>query len=126
MRFKEIRPLAEQQLDEIAMNPTSLQKLAAEIDARAGMEFEMYVPDAEGDPDDYDQEPDYEYNERAYNISQIADFFHDNDYNGRRQIQEFKSRMEESYFEWRDNKVSELWDEDGFEFYVTWVANNID
>jgi hypothetical protein len=126
MRFKEIKPLAEQQLDEIAMNPTSLQKLAAQIDARAGMEFEMYVPGAAGDSDDYDQEPDMEYNERAYDIRQVADFFEDGDYNGRRQVREFRSRMEEAYYEWRDNKIAERWDEDGFEFYVTWVANNVD
>jgi len=126
MRFKEIKPLAEQQLDEIAMSPTSLQKLAAQIDARAGMEFEMYVPNAAGDPNDWDSEPDMEYNESAYSIQQIADFFHDGDYNDRSTIRDFTERMEEAYFEWRDNKVSELWDEDGFEFYVTWVANNID
>ena len=129
MRIKEVKKLIkeDEQLDEIAMSPSSLRAMASKIDARAGMEFEMYVPDTERDSDDYfEQEPDYEYNESAYDIQQIADFFHDGDYNGRRQIQEFQSRMEEAYFEWRDNKVSELWDEDGFEFYVTWVANNID
>ena len=126
MRYKQIQPLSEQQLDEIAMSPTSLQKLAASIDARAGMEFEMYVPGAEGDTDDYDQQPDMDYNESAYSIQQIADFFYDGDFNSRNTIRDFQSKMEEAYLEWRDNKISESWDEDGFEFYVTWVANNID
>ena len=126
MRFKEIKPLSEQQLDEIAMSPTSLRALASKIDARAGMEFEMYVPGAQGDSDDYDQEPDMDYNESAYSIGQIADFFYDGDYNGRREVDNFRQRMEEDYLEWRDNKISDAWDDDGFDFYVTWVANNID
>jgi hypothetical protein len=126
MRYRQIKPLSEQQLDEIAMSPSGLRALASKIDARAGMEFEMYVPGAQGDSDDYDQEPDMDYNESAYRIQQIADFFHDGDYNSRREIQEMQSRMEEAYFEWRDNKISEAWDKDGFDFYVTWVANNID
>ena len=115
-----------EQLDEINMSPTSLRAQAAKIDARAGMEFEMYVPDAQGGSDDYDQEPDMDYNESAYSISQIADFFYDGNNNGRREVDNFRQRMEEDYLEWRDNKISDAWDDDGFDFYVTWVANNID
>jgi len=126
MKVSEIQVVAEEQLDEIAMSPTSLRALAGKIDARAGMEFEMYVPGAEGDSDDYDQEPDMDYNESAYSIQQIADFFYDSDYNGRREVDNFRQRMEEAWLEWRDSKISESWDEDGFDFYVTWVANNID
>ena len=116
----------DEQLDEIAMSPTSLRALASKIDARAGMEFEMYVPGAQGDSDDYDQEPDMDYNESAYSIQQIADFFYDGDNNGRREVDNLRQRLEEAYLEWRDNKISEAWDDDGFDFYVTWVANNID
>ena len=116
----------DQQLDEINMSPSSLKSKASKIDARAGMEFEMYVPNAAGDSDDYDQEPDMDYNESAYDIQQIADFFHDGNYNDRREVDNFRQRMEEAWLEWRDNKISEAWDEDGFDFYVTWVANNID
>ena len=126
MRYKQIKPLSEQQLDEIVMSPTSLRALASKIDARAGMEFEMYVPGAQGDSDDYDQEPDMDYNESAYSINQIAGFFHDGDNNGRREVDNLRQRLEEAYLEWRDNKISEAWDDDGFDFYVTWVANNID
>lgn len=126
MKVSEIQVVAEEQLDEIAMSPTSLRALAGKIDARAGMEFEMYVPGAQGDSDDYDQEPDMDYNESAYSISQIADFFHDGDYNSRREVDNFRQRLEEAYLEWRDEIISEAWDDDGFDFYVTWVANNID
>ena len=45
MRFNDIKPLEESELFEINMSPSSLQKLASQIDARAGMEFEMIVPD---------------------------------------------------------------------------------
>ena len=126
MRYKQIKPLSEQQLDEIVMSPTSLRALASKIDARAGMEFEMYVPGAQGDSDDYDQEPDMDYNESAYSIQQIADFFYDGDHNGRGEVDNLRQQLEKAYFEWRDNKISEAWDDDGFDFYVTWVANNID
>lgn len=125
-KLKESIDLDEDKLFEVAMSPSSLRALASKIDARAGMEFEMYVPGAQGDSDDYDQEPDMDYNESAYSISQIADFFHDGDYNGRREVDNFRQRMEEDYLEWRDNKISDAWDDDGFDFYVTWVANNID
>jgi hypothetical protein len=125
-KLKEGIELDEDRLFEINMSPSSLATLASQINARAGMEFEMYVPGAQGSADDYDQEPDMDYNETAYSIQQIADFFYDSDYNGRSAVREFQSKMEEAYLEWRDNKISESWDEDGFDFYVTWVANNID
>ena len=116
----------DQQLDEINMSPSSLKSKADKIDARAGMEFEMYVPNAAGGSDDWDEEPDMDYNESAYSIQQIADFFYDGDYNSRSAVRDFTARLEEAYLEWRDDKIRELWDEDGFEYYVTWVANNVD
>ena len=44
MRYKEFS--VTDILNEIAMNPNSLQREAAKINALAGCEFEMYVPNA--------------------------------------------------------------------------------
>ena len=58
-------------LSEIDMSPTSLRQLASQIDATAGMEFEMYVPDVSDD----DGEEDYTVDVRVYDFDDIRRFF---------------------------------------------------
>jgi len=120
------QPLSEsEQLDEINMGGKSLRKLSKPIGALAGIEFEMIVPNVEGG-DEQDQEPDYDADERAYDVSQICDFFEDGDYNSRGDIRRLREALTEDYLEWRDEKINTAWEEDGFgEFFVDWVANNI-
>ena len=48
MRYLQIKPLNEMQLDEVSMRPSTLRQLVKDIGARAGMEFEMIVPDVGG------------------------------------------------------------------------------
>jgi hypothetical protein len=83
MRFKEVKKLIseEQDLFEVNMSPSHLAKLAGDIDARAGMEFEMYVPNVEGGGDDADMEPDYDQDQRCRSIDDAYEFFYDRDYN---------------------------------------------
>ena len=121
------QPLSEsEQLDEINMGGKSLRKLSKPIGALAGIEFEMIVPNVEGGNSDGDEEPDYDADESAYSIDQICDFFEDGDYNSRGDIRRLREALIEDYLEWRDTKISEAWDEDGFsDFFVDWVANNI-
>ena len=122
------RPITKaEQLDEINMGGKSLRKLSKNIDARAGIEFEMIVPNVEGGADDGDEEPDYDYDEGAYSIDQICNFFEDGDYNSRGDIRRLREALYEDYQDWLDTKVSEAWEEEGFsDFFVDWVANNID
>ena len=80
MRFKEVKKIIKeaeeaQQLMEINMSPSSLRQLAAAIDAKAGMEFEMIVPDSADSDDDDEQEPDYDQDESCSDIQEIYDFF---------------------------------------------------
>jgi hypothetical protein len=85
MRFKQFKSksLKEDDLFEINMSPKNLRKLASDINARAGVEFEMIVPNVQGD-EDYDNfEPDYDADTRSRSFSDIRDFFYDGDYNGR-------------------------------------------
>jgi hypothetical protein len=75
---------AQQELFEVAMNPSSLKKLAAAIPGvQVGMEFEMVVPDAQSeDEDEFEYEPDYGRDERATDIDDIVRFFGEADEQG--------------------------------------------
>ena len=109
-------------LNEIAMNPNSLKKDAAKIDAKAGMEFEMYVPNAAEADDDYESEPDYDADETANDIDDIIQFFTGGDgYNDRRDLQTLREELEEAYSEWAMESQSSDWDADGMELLKTYI-----
>ena len=115
-----------EQLDEINMSPRALNKATKSIDALAGMEFEMIVPNVEGGDYDGNEEPDYDSDEGTYSIQGIVDFFDDGDYNSRSDIRSLRERLYNDYQEWLDTKISTAWDDEGFDFFTDWVANNID
>ena len=101
-------------LNEIAMNPNSLKKDAAKIDAKAGMEFELYVPNAAEADDDYESEPDYDADETANDIDDIIQFFSGGDgYNNRRDLRTLREELEEAYSEWAMEQQSEQWNQEG-------------
>ena len=90
--------IAEAELFEINMSPGNLAKLASEIDARVGMEFEMVVPvQAQEYDDDFDSEPDYNQNERVRGMYSIEQFFHDGDHNSRRTVERVMAELHEEY-----------------------------
>lgn len=120
MRFTEIKPINEMQLDEVNMSPTNLRQLASQIDARAGMEFEMIVPDAE-DGDDGELEPDYDQDEGVSDIDDACNFFYDGDYNSRRDIQSLRESLQEDYANWVYEKIENEWDNHGFEFFTEYL-----
>jgi hypothetical protein len=125
MRYNEI--LSEDELFEINMSPSNLQKLAAAIpDARAGLEFEMCVPGAADADGDYDQEPDYEQDQRCRSIQDAFDFFYDGDWNSRRSCEQMRDKMQEQYLDWLDEKIEKDWNRQGEEYIGEWVANNVD
>lgn len=114
----------QENLFEISMSPTSLKKLSAQTGAMAGMEFEMIVPGVKGE--DQDQEPDYDYDERARSIDDICNFFYDGDFNGRRQIDDLRSSLRDSYEQWAEDQVSEDWSNQGLDYLYHYVKNNVD
>lgn len=120
MRYKHIKPIQEMQLDEINMSPTSLRQLASQIDARAGMEFEMIVPNAEGG-DDGDQEPDYDYDQRVRDIEDCISFFNDGDFNSTRELRSLRESMENDYMDWKLEQIDEDWANNGFEFFTEYL-----
>lgn len=109
MRFTEFTQI----IDEVAMNPASLRKLAAETGALAGMEFEMIVPDvANPDPDEGQMEPDYAQDIRANNFDEVADFFRGGDgINSDMDVQSLIAKMQEDYSEWSLEQQDEDWAE---------------
>ena len=126
MRYKQIKPLLEQTLMEINMSPTSLRQLASKINARAGMEFEMIVPNVKIDgSDDFESEPDYDYDEPTGSIRNIRGFFHDGDHNSRRDVDNLVEELEQEFYEWRQERMDEEWASDGREFFEQWVRNNV-
>jgi hypothetical protein len=85
----------------------------------------MIVPNIEGG-DDGDQEPDYEYDERCRSIEDAVQFFYDGDFNGRRDVERLRDRMQNDYQEWLDDKLYRDWERVGEEYLEEWVPNNVD
>ena len=123
--FKEDMDQSES-LFEISMSPSSLKKLSAQTGALAGMEFEMIVPNTDGGDDSGDLEPDYEYDERCRSIEDAVQFFHDGDYNGRRDVERLRDRMLNDFHEWLGDKLYREWERNGEEYLEEWVPNNVD
>jgi hypothetical protein len=125
MRYKQIKPLVEQTLTEVNMSPTSLRQLASKINAKAGMEFEMIVPNAADPDEDYDSEPDYEMDERVTSIDDACNFFEDGDINGRREIQQLRQSMEEDFHTWQTEQLDDDWQRGGLEYLFKFLKENL-
>jgi hypothetical protein len=125
--LREFAEFAEEQdnLFEISMSPTSLKKLSAQTGALAGMEFEMIVPGA-GSDDGGDQEPDYDFDQRCRSIGDAMQFFFDGDFNGRRDVERMRERMQNDYAEWLYERIDRDFVNESEYLISEWVANNVD
>jgi len=121
---QEFELFEEQDLFEINMGSKNLRREAAKTGAIAGMEFEMIVPGIKSE--DPEQEPDYDQDQRCRSIEDAVDFFHDGDYNGRRDVERLRERMQNDYQEWLDDKIRDAFGSDSEDYIVDWVANNVD
>lgn len=116
----------QQDLFEVKMTYTNLQKLVKDIDARAGLEFEMIVPDIKADNEDAEMEPDYDYDEGTYSINQIVDFFHDGDYNGRGEVNRLENALLEDFQEWANESFDARWSADAEEAVYRYLIDDVD
>jgi hypothetical protein len=127
MKLRDVNPqpavLDEQVLAEINMSPSSLKQLASQINARAGMEFEMIVPNAENN-EGGDMEPDYDEDQRTRSFSDIEEFFNDGDYNSRSDVRRLIEKLQEAYYEWESEKIDNDWGSDGEDYLRDWINNN--
>jgi len=123
MRVQDLFIAEAQQLNEINMSPSSLRRLASTIDARAGMEFEMIVPNAES-AEDSDMEPDYDQDERARHIEGIVNFFDDGDYNSSRAIRDLRERLQSDYNDWAYAEADRQFDQRSVDIIYDYLKNN--
>ena len=111
MRYKDFK-LTEDELFELKMSPTNLAKMAKNIDARAGMEFELIVPGVESDEEEYESEPDYDADEsfptgRGWQRD-IISFFRGGDMgNSTGTIQRATDSLNEDFYAWIDEDQEE-------------------
>jgi hypothetical protein len=116
MRFKDFN-LTEDELFELKMSPSNLARMAKDIDALAGLEFELVVPDIEGEPDDPDMEPDYDMDERfpigAGWRREVLNFFRGGDSpNSTGYIERQLADLEENFYGWLDDEIENYLDSD--------------
>lgn len=115
MKYTEI---LEQLINEINMSPASLKQLAQGIDARAGMEFEMIVPDVGSiDDDDFESEPDYDQDTSADSFNEIERFFDDGEHNSSRAVRRLMEALEEEFLDsdWLSEKKQEAWGDSSYQ-----------
>ena len=131
MRYQEFN-LTEDELFELKMSPTNLSKMAKNIDARVGMEFELIVPDFEGEQDDPDMEPDYEVDEsfptgRGWR-REVVNFFRGGDSpNSTSYIERQLTELEENFYGWFDDESENFINSnEGQERALEIAADNVD
>lgn len=114
MRYREFE-LTEDELFELKMSPTNLAKMAKNIDARVGMEFELIVPNAEvnDEENEFDPEPDYDADESFPTgpgwTNEIMSFFRGGEVsNSTRSIQRAIDELNENFLAWTDEQEDEF------------------
>jgi hypothetical protein len=101
-----------EELDEVNMSPSALEKFATSKEAqgiRAGFEAELIFRDTQGESDEMDPEPDYDADERAYSISQVIEFFDNDEYGyglSDRERNRLEENLDETYMNWRDEQMT--------------------
>ena len=116
MRYKQFKALTEtdlKRLDELRMNPRSLQQFAVGPEAQgimAGFEAELVFTGlgGDGDSDDYDLEPDMDADERCRSIQQVMDFFENDEWGYGvygREATKLQEGLDEMYYEWHDEQM---------------------
>jgi len=112
MRFKQIRPLTEEQLDELRMSPSTLNKFSVSDEAKgimAGFEAELVFTGLGGEAEyDEDPEPDYDNDERCNSVQQVVEFFENDEYGygtSGRDLSNLQEGLDEKYMEWVEEKM---------------------
>jgi hypothetical protein len=113
-------------LNEVAMDPTSLQSMAANINAMAGMEFEMIVPNLSDDSDENEMEEDWDADARVRDFEDIYQFFYDGNHNSRATVKRLIEDLEEKHQEWVMEVYAERWNEEGRDFFNEYMDNKFD
>ena len=110
MRYLEL--LAEEQLDELRMSPSSLRQFGDSPEAKgimAGFEAELVFTGLGGEGEyDEDPEPDYDADERCHSIDDVINFFSYDEYGYAtygRDLDNLQDGLDEKYMEWVDEQM---------------------
>jgi hypothetical protein len=102
----------EQELEEVAMSPSSLRAFAnseAAEGMKAGFEAELVFTGLGGDEEEGEWEPDYSYDPRAYSLDNIEDFFNSGDF-AEGMTRQTKAALEQDWMEWYDEALYDEFD----------------
>lgn len=121
---REFSLLEDEYISEIRMSTANLRQEAAKTGARAGMEFEMIVPDAEGEPPEPEYERDDDADRRARSFDDVEEFFYDRDYNSRGDVRSLLNELGEAYQEWKMDRTASDWDDEGLDYLRDYIENN--
>ena len=119
--------VTERFLGELAMGPSSLRRAAAAINAKVGMEFEMYVPNVDGgDNSNSEFEPDYDSTESVSDVDDIISFFRDSEWisNDERSLSRFREQIEEKYYDWQYEEINSEWTRESKDAIRDYIINN--
>lgn len=119
-------------LMEVNMSPSALKQFANSPEAKgiqAGFEAEMIFPGMGGSGDDSDAEYPEADDESVRDIDDAVRFFsEDNSYSGNglysRDQNRFQEWLQELYYEWLSEKVSEKWSDEGRRYFQDWMEEN--
>jgi hypothetical protein len=128
MRYNEFKHQIQEQDDllEIRMDPTSLAAAVKNIDARVGIEFEMIVPNVAGGDDDSEMIMDMDEDRGARSISDIVDFFFDQDYNSRNDVRRLEIQLRSDFQDWASEDFDSRWETDKETFVYDYVKDHMD
>jgi len=131
MRYREFE-LTEDELFELNMSPGNLTKMAKNIDARVGMEFELIVPGVENEEEEFDPEPDYEVDE-SFPIGpgwtrDVISFFRGGDMgNSTSYIQRAIDSLNENFWDWMSEQEEDWINSDeGRDRAIEIARDNVD
>lgn len=118
-------------LDEVRQASANLKQFADSPEAEgmfAGFEAELCFRDALGDlanSDDFEPEMDTSDDPFPNDIDEIIDFFSNSDSMGRRELNNLRDQLENSFSEWRDEEGMNRWDNADKEDLVrTYILEN--
>jgi hypothetical protein len=122
----------EDELFELKMSPSNLARMAKDIDARAGLEFELVVPDIEGEQEELDPEPDYDVDERFPTgpgwRREVINFFRGGDSpNSTGYIERQLNQFDENFYGWLEDELENYLDSaEGRERAIEIARENVD
>jgi len=117
--------ISEELLSELAMNPNSLRRMAATINAKVGMEFEMYVPNVSNDDNDDRQtfELDMDRDTQTGSIDDVIEFFEYDGMNSTSQLEKMRRELDDEYMDYYYEQLSRQWSNDKKEIISDYIEN---